>query len=261
MTPSLLSNHSSWCQTSSWNTIQTSHFIPSQPYENKQEEMNEPLLLMEYHVYRTEHVAFLISYWKMHFKSAFTISIGCSVQEVMNRHLTITLSALLNICLPRLTIYYKVVYKSLKVSKFTAGSEQMTHLCSSQALACSQTPGWCRLGPRPRYSLPSPCLLVVWTNAFSTTWCWGERLVLSTEFGHPLIGQAPPLGGVDTSKCSFLLPSFLCLFLSLAALHQPPAVGLQVSVLFVFEYLALQLRLARDKLITDMMTPWCTIIT
>lgn len=200
MTPSLLSNHSSWCQTSSWNTIQTSHFIPSQPYENKQEEMNEPLLLMEYHVYRTEHVAFLISYWKMHFKSAFTISIGCSVQEVMNRHLTITLSALLNICLPRLTIYYKVVYKSLKVSKFTAGSEQMTHLCSSQALACSQTPGWCRLGPRPRYSLPSPCLLVVWTNAFSTTWCWGERLVLSTEFGHPLIGQAPPLGGVDTSE-------------------------------------------------------------
>ncbi len=76
----------------------------------------------------------------------------------------------------------------------------MTHLCSSQALACSQTPGWCRLGPRPRYSLPSPCLLEVWTNAFSATWCWGERLVLATVFGHPLIGQAPPLGGVDTSE-------------------------------------------------------------
>lgn len=87
----------------------------------------------------------------------------------------------------------KVLSQS-KVSKFIPHARiYVTHLCPRGALACFQTPAWCRLDPGPRCSLPCPCLSALGTNKRDGT-NGTERLVQEADVRrrHPLPLLLPP---------------------------------------------------------------------
>lgn len=91
-------------------------------------------------------------------------------------------------------------FSSQKSQSSTRQRMTLTHLCPWRALACFQIPMWCRLGPGRHYSLPCPCLPVLWTNKFPLSYLTDDQKDLSMKLSAfppppppPLIfGQAPP---------------------------------------------------------------------